>query len=415
MFGDVFGCRSKGMAITSSAGSITVLVPRVVSASSGTGVFGQFGGGGFGGFGGASGGGNFGLSGGGVLGASGGTASSSSSTATSSTSATSTTLVATTFSTAQPACIANPAGGGSVGLTKNAEGNSPLPRDRLIFDYDFYSRTPLTANGVDVSRFSLGAESTFFNGRTSVEIRLPFASTLSSDLHQDDSTNHGRQELGDLHFNFKWLVSGGDALNVAAGLGLDLPTADDVRLLAPDGTTLVHVSNDSVLLSPYVAYLWTPNDRLFFQNWFQYVFDTNGNGVDAVVDGQAGLFRFGRINQQGLVEIDAQLGYWVYRPGERSGRVRALAPFVELHYNVSTGHPDEVVAGPFSVGSADSNFSELNLSAGVIAQLGNHFLISLGGVAPLRSQPDRSFDWQFGIRGSFLFGGVGRASSVSAF
>src|SRR5262249_50623949 len=159
----------------------------------------------------------------------------------------------------------NPAGGGAVGLTKIFDDNSPLPRDRVIFNYDFFSRAPLTTSGVDVNRFSPGFEKTFLDRRASVEVRVPFAATLSSDVPADGLTNTGRQELGDVHLTFKGLLYRGDALHVAAGLGVDLPTADDTRLLASDGTSLIHISNDAVLLTPYVAYLLTPGDRLFFQ------------------------------------------------------------------------------------------------------------------------------------------------------
>jgi hypothetical protein len=334
-----------------------------------------------------------------------------------------------TTTTTQPTILVelpNPAGGGAVGLTKMSDGNSPLPRDRVIFDYDYFnhaavttfSRDFLTGRTVDVNRFSPGFEKTFFDRRASVEVRVPFASTLSSDINADGPSNTSRAELGDVHLAFKALLWRGEAFNFAAGLGVDLPTADDTRVLTSDGTTLIRIRNDSVLLTPYFAYLLTPNDRLFFQNWFQVAFDANGNPVDANPD-LTGLQNFGRINLQSLLEIDAQLGYWLYRPGDGAGRVRGLAPFVELHYNSTMGRSDVVQAGTFAVGIAGSHFDELNLAAGVIAQIGDNFLLSVGAVAPLKGHDDRSFDWQFGIRGSLLFGPTARdrsrATPVSSF
>ena len=69
--------------------------------------------------------------------------------------------------------LPNPGGGGAVGLTKIADDNSPLPRDRVIFDYDFFGGVPLGTGGVDVHRFSPGIEKTFFDGLASIEFVFP--------------------------------------------------------------------------------------------------------------------------------------------------------------------------------------------------------------------------------------------------
>jgi hypothetical protein len=312
----------------------------------------------------------------------------------------------------------NPGGGSVVGLTKISDGNNPLPRDRIIFDYDYFANATLTPSGVAVNRFSPGFEWTFFQQRASLEVRVPFASTLSSDILATGVTNTNRVELGDVHFTLKALAYRSEVLNVAVGLGIDAPTASDVRLLQSDGTTVLKIHNNSVVLTPYFAYLWTPNDRVFFQNWYQVAMDSNGDLVDANLN-MKGLQTVGRITQQSLLEIDAQLGYWLYRSSNSSSLINAVAPYIELHYNSTIGNADTVQAGSLMVGLENSHFDELNIGAGFLTQINNRFLLSVGAVAPLKGHDDRSFDWQLGIRGSVLFGptlrNMTRATPVSSF
>src|SRR5262249_14312798 len=77
--------------------------------------------------------------------------------------------------------VPNPSNGGAVGRTKIADDNSPLPRDRFILDYDYFDNVPLSRQ-TGVHRFSPGIEKTFLDQSASIEVRLPFAATLSSDV-----------------------------------------------------------------------------------------------------------------------------------------------------------------------------------------------------------------------------------------
>jgi hypothetical protein len=314
--------------------------------------------------------------------------------------------------------LSNPAGGGVVGLTKISDGNSPLPRDRVIFDYDYFSRVPLTDNGIPVNRFSPGFEKTFCDQRASLEVRVPFASTLSSNIQAEGVGNTNRAELGDVHLTLKGLVIRGETCNVAAGLGIDLPTADDVHVLGADGTTLLRVRNDAVLLTPYVAYLWTPCDRLWLQNWAQFVFDANSDQVQANVDG-SGLAPVGHLYQQSLAEVDAQLGYWVCQNRGGGALLNGLAPFVELHYNATMNSAQSVENGNFGVGFGRGGFNELNITAGLLIHACDHVILGVGAAAPLLGHDERTFDYQVGIRGSILFGptarNVSRATTPSSF
>src|SRR5262249_12667373 len=298
---------------------------------------------------------------------------------------------------------------GVVGLTKISDDNNPLPRDRVFFDYDYFNRVPLTSSGFNVHRFSPGFEKTFFDMRASIEVRFPFASTLNPDLTVGGDTSRDT-EFGDLHITLKGLLYSSAVFNFAAGLGIDVPTADDTRVFLSDGTELVRIRNEAVILTPYFAYLWTPNDQLFFQNWFQFGFDANGNTV-AVNSDFTSLRNVGRLNNQSFMQIDAQIGYWAYRSPDNSRWLTAVAPFLELHYNTSLEDADTIRTDGFAIQNLDCHFDELNMSVGVITQFGDNFTLALGAAFPLRDRPDRSFDYQLGLRANWFFGPTARDRS----
>ncbi len=81
-------------------------------------------------------------------------------------------LVNSLISTPLVVTIPSPSAGGVVGRTKISDDNSPLPRDRVIFNYDYFDNAQLTSTGVNVHRFSPGFEKTFFDQMASIEVRV---------------------------------------------------------------------------------------------------------------------------------------------------------------------------------------------------------------------------------------------------
>jgi hypothetical protein len=301
-----------------------------------------------------------------------------------------------------------PLSGGVVERTKISEDNNPLPRDRVFFTYDYFNRVPLSGE-VDVHGFVLGFEKTFCDKLASIEVRVPFASTLNPDLVEGRG-NSRDGEIGDIHFTLKGLLYSTPVLNVAAGVGVSIPTGPDTRLSLQDGTFLGRIRNDSVIVTPYVAYLLTPDDRWFFQNWFQIGFDANHDPVE-LNPALATISNAGRLKDQTILQIDAQLGYWLYKSDDSSRWLTALAPFVELHYNTSLDNADSVQATSFSLTSVNNRFDELNISTGVVAQIGDNCTLALGAAFPLKGEGNRSFDYQLGIRANIFFGPTARERS----
>ena len=308
--------------------------------------------------------------------------------------------------------VANPSDGGVVGRTKLSDDNNPLPRDRIIFNYDYFNNVPLTSNGWNVNRFSPGFEKTFFNQMTSIEFRFPFASTLNSTF--DQAAASGNTEFGNIHATLKALVYSNPAISIATGLGISLPTADDVNVRLANGQNLVQIKNESVLLTPYVAALWTPNSRVFAQTWMQYTVDTNGNPVLLNTAG-TGLTSVGQLTSQTLLQLDGQIGYWLIRRAGATGlQLSGVAPFIELHYNTTLTNADSVVSNGVLIGDLAGRVDELNLSAGLTMLFGNNLATNLGAVVPLRTGTDRFFDYQIGLHSSYYFGPTARDRRMSS-
>jgi len=306
--------------------------------------------------------------------------------------------------------MANPVDGGLIGRTKISTGNNPLPRDRLIVDYDYINDAPLRADGQDVHRLSVGFEKTFLCGRASVELRAPFASTINTT--SDDGVLSGDStEFGNLHLTFKALLFSNEHAAASAGVGVSIPTADDTALRVA-GQDVIRIENEAFLYTPFAALLLTPNDRLFAQAWFQYGYDGNSNPVLA---GFGNLQQIGRLTDPELMQIDGQLGYWISRTSTECGGVRGFAPFVEIHYNKTTSGRDSVTAGALTVTDSLNHYNELNLSAGVVAQLGDHLQVTGGATVPLRDGNDRFGDYQLGVRVNWFFGGVNRAPGMAGY
>jgi hypothetical protein len=324
------------------------------------------------------------------------------------------TLVYTALLTGETV-LALPGAGGVVGRVKMAEDNNPIPRDRVIFNYDYFDRVPFTPAGLDVNRFQFGVEKTFLNGRASLEFRMPFASTLASTTVQGlEGTN---TEFGNVRFALKYLVSRGETVNLSAGAAVALPTAQDqIVLNSLTGAELYRFQNESVQVEPFVALLLTPSERAFGQVWSSVNFDTNGGRLtyDRNVFGGSGSVDFIDVP---YLAVDTQLGYWVIQNGQ--GLVRGLAPFIEFHWNYAIAQ-DELISSAndrtrsegLTVSSVASN--ELNMTLGVTTLLRDNLSVAVGVAAPLLRRPDRTFDAQVGVRVNWYFGRTARDRSSAA-
>src|SRR5690606_754084 len=133
--------------------------------------------------------------------------------------------------------VPNPGSGGAIGKVKLAENNSARPQNRVFFDYQFFSSVPLLTSGVDVTRITPGFEKTFIGplgNLASFEVRVPMGLTLSSEILADAANDLESAEMGNLSLAVKFLFYEAPLMQMAFGMGLTLPTAEDVSLSLAD-------------------------------------------------------------------------------------------------------------------------------------------------------------------------------------
>ncbi|MCA9174797.1 MAG: hypothetical protein KDB14_09970 [Planctomycetales bacterium] len=174
--------------------------------------------------------------------------------------------------------------------------NQALPRDRIFASYHhFHNVGPVAVEMADVSssarsfsvnRWVVGAESTFEDGRSSIEARLPLGFVDGVDAFPGASS-FGRVSshqplVGNLSLILKRIGAVGDLGVLSYGLGLELPTGGDGRLRT--GTSVYEFGNDVVHLSPFVAVSKFHQDRVWFGHGFFQVDVPLGSEPLAVAD-----------------------------------------------------------------------------------------------------------------------------------
>lgn len=305
------------------------------------------------------------------------------------------------------------------GILKFAEGGSPLPVDRLIFNYHYFDNTALFQGGVNVHRFVPGFEKTFFDGLASIEVRAPLLVTLDSDVDIQNpgatDTQHG--EFGNVRITPKVLLHRERGLAVGAGLPILVPTADDI-VFEIFNTEFARVENEAVHIAPYLGAVYAPNRRFFTQGFLQFDFDANGNPVSMRLDpfnslgGGVNERRIGRLNDPTFLFLDWQAGYWFHRATDpRSTGLTGLAGLFELHYSGSLDETDAVISRfertdeiRAQFGVERDNIDVLNLTIGSVLEFDYNSSLLLGYSVPVGEGADEPFDGELRVLFTHRFG-----------
>ena len=311
--------------------------------------------------------------------------------------------------------LPTPASGGVVGRTKISDDNNPLPRDRIIFNFDYFNNVPLIQDGFNVFRYNFGFEKSFLDQRASIQMLFPVASSVDS----TNLTTGGAGEaaigsrtvqFGNMSIILKYLFGSNEKGAIAGGLGFTLPTAPGTNLYDLQGNKLVELQNQSLILTPYIAGLYTPTENLFAQAWIATNFDASGSRVKGYPTSGSTFQSIGKFNDTSVLQVDAQVGYWIINPNYSMRRnLRGLAPFFELHYNGTMGDYDVVQAGRFMIRDNLGRYDEFNISAGLNTQIRDDLNVMFGAVTPLSSDTNRHFDYQLGVHVNYFFGATSKA------
>jgi hypothetical protein len=396
---------------------------------------------------------------------------------------------------AGPINVASP-GSTSIVNPAVADDESPIPRDRVSFRFNYYNDAqqvtgfgpPVFVGPVgtsfarvrnfDAEEYSFYFEKTCLDGLASVELRVPFSTGLSNDLHlsagnvagpvgaggafpvaatPDQSLGTEGTQFGNLTLLFKGLAYTNQTFSLTAGLALGIPTGDDTSVNITDfaGSTVqglatvervrdVRIANDTWSLSPFLAYLYTPNDRFFSQGFLQFDFPLNDSTVTYMETLPLGtvhalpgsLTRFptllppftarDHVSEQTLMQVDWGAGYWLLRDPSRRW-ITGIAPTLELHYTTTLENADLVdlpsdpllridpnnprrltqEQGPV-VGNQRNRVDILDMTTAVTFLLADRATVAAGVAFPLKGHDDRTFDWEFQLQLNYYFGGVGR-------
>jgi hypothetical protein len=301
--------------------------------------------------------------------------------------------------------------GGGAGPQKICENSSPIPVCRAFVNYHFFANAVRAntdfgagmATEMDVHRTTLGWEQCFADGLWSIELRVPFASTI--DNEQIFARNMREDiEFGQITTTLKALLYQTDTWATSAGLSVNAPTANDFRVLGtPNGPVVLQVNDQSTHLQPFLGYLATPDDYWFIQAFAQLDIDTRGN--DILYRSGGTLDNIGTAQDQTLAYLDVSIGYWLYRDyGRRSG-ITGIAPMLELHYTTTLEDTD-VVTSPDGFVEFRNPYNRqdvLNCTIGMQFLIGDSSVFTIAGSAPTEDFPDRFFDGEVMALYSWLF------------
>ena len=267
-----------------------------------------------------------------------------------------------------------------------------MPTDRVFVLYNhFHNALAFESIGSgtvtrNVDLVTLGAEKTFDEGRSSLEIRLPL---VGLDDVNVNGAGFNAETVGDLVLALKTLLAETDNFAIAVGAALSLPTAGDVSVALGSGDTL-KIRNHTVRLLPYLAFQMTPDENWFFHLYAQ---------LDSTASANSYVYRSGGFNtsrkiaDQSLFYLDWSAGYWWYRADENATGLTGLASVFELHWTTALNDAQGANFGNLPVIPTNNRFDALNATGGVHIELNSQTALRVAAVLPLRqSQDNRFFD-----------------------
>jgi hypothetical protein len=304
----------------------------------------------------------------------------------------STTFLRTCSVGVQSSVITEVLSGGGSRYSSIGENNRPLPIDRVFFLYNgFFNAATTTdlvaANSFDsnLHRYTIGFEKTYFEGQSSIELRLPFTSSIDLNIG-DYSSSTG--DIGNLMLITKHLLLKDDDTAIATGIGIGTPTGDDFTAIT--GNTRIRLNNEAVYLLPYIGWSKTINENWFATAYGQIDIATAGDAF--IVEGRGSI---GKINAPTYARFDVSLGRWLMQDMSYQ-YLEGIAAIAEFHYVTTLQDSDTILASDgdnsFALTNVDNRVDYLNTTAGFHFQLTPFSNLRVAGVFPVRRDPDRQFD-----------------------
>jgi hypothetical protein len=293
---------------------------------------------------------------------------------------------------------------------KICEDMSPIPQDRVFFNFNYYDNVNYAVNGrfhapigdIQAYRYFFGFEKTFWNGQASFGLR----DTVNAISANSPVPGLGgsSSSMGDLNLFFKLILfqnwekgqptgdysnlaqfyraGGTDGYLVSTGMSLGFPSGPASFAGAPNS-----LSYRNTNLQPFVGYFARRGD--FYVQGFE--------GIAVPLDAR----------DVTMLYNDIGMGYFVYRSANPGAIISAIAPTFELHVNVPLNHSD-----PSNLRDPVGTATVVDLTYGVNVVLGSRTLLSMAIVTPI-SGP-RPYNMEVMTFLNYYFGGSRRRGPVTS-
>jgi hypothetical protein len=264
---------------------------------------------------------------------------------------------------------------------KATDNLSPLPQDRVFFNYHHFHNAVLDINDDirNLDRYTIGLERTCLDDTISLEVRVPMATGLTS-TQTDFETDTLTSEFGNVALTVKAFLWQWRSVKFASGMAITLPTADDGEIQTDSGTT--QFRNNAVHLQPYFGMTCArPGSRWFSTSYIGVDVDVSGNEIYSNAFSSGEPVFVGEVQDQSLLYCDCQVGYWWYQDYGHVGYLNGIAPVVELHYSQLLDDPDnlgQLYTNPYGQNSL------LNMTMGLVFDFRRKQQINVYAAAPLK-------------------------------
>jgi hypothetical protein len=280
----------------------------------------------------------------------------------------------------------------------------------------------------------------------------------------NDTFGRQRTQIGNISLILKGLLYTCDRIAVSGGASLQIPTAPDTEVRVTDylGDLLLnnaeaqrvrefHIKNETWAISPFLAFLATPNDRWFVQSFLQFELPLNKSEIifrETLPQQRPGLVigpdntALGapdqifppfedrqEIGEQALMHFDIGTGFWLMQNPDARW-ITGIAPTVELHYTTTLENAEIVslqrdfafqvarlpgggldpnianatAAPPPQVGNRRNRVDILDVTLGTTFVLGSRATLGTAVSLPLRDDDDRTYDWEAQVQFNYYFG-----------
>lgn len=298
--------------------------------------------------------------------------------------------------------IPSPSADSLIGRSTVGANASPIPTDRLYFDYSLVKNGVPFSRSENFDRYTIGIEKIIGHGEFSLELRLPFAASLDHQLVIENGQGASQTEMGNALVIAKHEIASNEQMVVSGGLALSVPTGSDVEVNNAAGTPLIKLVNEATHLKPFLAVAIAPDDHWFLSSFLEYDFPAGRGNALVNLDG-GGLESVGRFRDASHVLWDISVGHWSEEAHD--SLVRRWAPVVELHFDKGFSDGSEVRGNSYRLFDISEDRSVVNLLAGVTMDLHSGRYFSFGfltGVGGDGSESDGEFratlNWPFDFK-----------------